>query len=374
MSLENQKIVHPLFVYVLAFIFGILAKFLQLKFLLFMLSIIMFTCLILIYFFKNLEKRIHLNICLTIVFMWFGFYRFYFWEKNNTQIFELLKTKTNYSATVLDIGDHSDRFFKHKILLNIKSQEASYKFDIYVYTPSLQGIKIYDQLELIDLKINSPQKTQSFYSSEGIIPKLFINKLQFFTLNRPNFSIMRNLKEARYNLAKNSSDRMSKITKTLFEYIFLGLKNPSNLSNELRYKFNYWGIAHYLARSGLHVVMIIFLWSFLLRFIPVGFILKQVILTTLSLIYSLLTWTSVSFERALVTFLFIQLCLIMKLPIRSSYLIILCALIFLIINPIQLFFLDFQLSFALAIGISLYNELQNEAYYGLKDRDTRNSS
>lgn len=361
MPCNKQKIVHPLFAYTVAFALGILAKYAQLNFIIILLIIILSICLSLICFITNQNDNKKYIKSFVIIFFSLGILRFYIWEKQNLKITEMLKTPSNYTAQVLDISAYPNRFFKNKILLKLKSDLYSTKFNINLYVPNLDGIRISDELAIRELKINQPKSHQgSFYSNESIIPKLFASKLLFSILYRPKFSIFRSIKEAKYDLAQNLSKKMSKMTSTLFEYIFLGLKNTSDLSDKLRYKFNYWGIAHYLARSGLHVVMIIFLWSIFLRIMPINFVLKQLILTALSIIYSLLSWPSTSFERAIVTFLLVQACLIMKWPIRSSYLITLCSLFFLIINPFQLFFLDFQLSFGLALGISFFNELQNK--------------
>jgi len=357
---DKQKIVHSLFAYTIAFAFGILTSYFHLNFTVILLIIIASICLSLVSFIKNLESQNSLKSYVLILFFMGGMLRFHLWEKQNLYITEMLKSPSNYTARVLDINAYSNPFFKHKVLLKITSRDKT-SCKICVYMPNLCGIRISDQLAVDALKIN-PSKTRQglLYSNESLTPKLFASKLLFSIVYRPKFSLIRILKEAKYNLAKNLNKKMSKATSTLFEYIFLGLKKSNDLSDQLRYKFNHWGIAHYLARSGLHVVLIIFLWSLFLRVMPLGFMFKQVILTILSITYSLLSWSSTSFERALVTFLFVQICLIMKLPIRSSYLITLCSLLFLIINPLNLLFLDFQLSFGLALGISLFNEMQNK--------------
>lgn len=274
----------------------------------------------------------------------------------------MLKVPANYKATVLDISNYFNPYFKHKIVLEVTPIDSTFlmnNFTINAYVPTLPNMRIADQLEIKNLKIiNRTADYDSLYSHESLVPKLFTSNLSYSTIYRPGFSIIRTIKEGKYNFAQNLRNKMSKITNVLFEFIFLGLKNTNKTSDELRRKFNYWGITHYLARSGLHVVMIIFLWSLLLKLIPANYILKQFGLTLLSIGYYLLSWTSVSFERALITFLFMQCCLLLKLPFRSTYLITLCSLLFLIINPIQLFFLDFQLSFSLALGLSLFNELK----------------
>jgi len=359
MYLDNQKIFHPLFAYTLAFTVGIIAPYLQIPFAIILLIITSAICGYVVCYIQSWGNKHSVKLGMLILFFIAGACRFYLSEKQTNRITEMLKTKSNYTAQVLDISAYSNPFFKHKVLLQITSSDQT-QCKIYVYMPNLCGIRIADQLEVIDLKINPPKTNQgSLYSNESLIPKVFANKLLFSLIYRPKFSLTRILKEGKYNLVQNLTRKMSAATSTLFEYIFLGLKNPSDVSDQFRYKFNYWGIAHYLARSGLHVVLIIFLWSLFLRFIPLGFMLKQILLTALSIIYSLLSWPSTSFERALVTFLLVQICLIMKLPIRSSYLIILCSLLFLIVNPFQLFFLDFQLSFGLTLGISVFNEMQN---------------
>lgn len=361
MHWANQKIVHALFAYTLAFALGILARFFEINFYIILFAIILSVGLNLACFFKNLKINNIKFFLMIIIFFSAGFIRFYFWEKRNDKIIGCLKTESGYCAQVLDISNHSHPFFRYKILLKLKPENQKLNFNINIYSPKLFGIRVGDWLNLSALKINCPKNHQNLlYSNESLTPSLSVNKLDFSITYRPKFSFLRVIKESKKNLAENLSKKMSKATSTLFDFIFLGLKNKNYLSDKLRYKFNYWGIAHYLARSGLHVVLIIFLWSIFLKLIPIGFILKQLVLIALVLIYFALSWSSTSFERAIVIFFIVQACLILKLPIRSSYLLTLCTLIFLIINPKQLFFLDFQLSFGLALGISFFNEIQNK--------------
>ncbi len=157
----------------------------------------------------------------------------------------------------------------------------------------------------------------------------------------------------RNNLFKTLSKKMDRKTFVLFATIFLG--NKAAVKNEVVSQqdlFAKWGIMHYLARSGLHVLILVLLWSWVLSFFSLAHATRWFLLTALVLLYGLLSWSSISFIRALFMFLCYQSCIVIKLPIQSLHLLSLVALLLLAYNPVHVFYLDFQLSFGLTFLIA----------------------
>jgi competence protein ComEC len=146
----------------------------------------------------------------------------------------------------------------------------------------------------------------------------------------------------------------------LFSTIFLGNKDgvKKRLNNEKIF-FKLWGISHYLARSGLHLVVFLALLELLLRLIPITFVLKQIISLCIAMIYFLLSWSSLSFMRAFLTFIMYKICLLLGLSSNFLHLVILTCFITLLYNPAHLFFLDFQLSFGLTFALAWFNHIQS---------------
>ena len=71
---------------------------------------------------------------------------------------------------------------------------------------------------------------------------------------------------------------------------------------------------------------------------------------SLSILYFILSWPSISFIRAFLIFLFTKYCNLHRHPTHFMHILLLTCCIVLLINPLQLFFLDFQLSFFLTFG------------------------
>ena len=148
------------------------------------------------------------------------------------------------------------------------------------------------------------------------------------------------------------SKKLSRKTATFFSSIFLGTKAFSPI-DKTKEAFGFWGLAHYLARSGLHIVLLIFAWSLLLNIIPLPFWQKRIILLCVTLFYTALTWSSISFMRALGVFILYEVGRIFKYQMNFLHILSFVCITILISNPLQLFFLDFQLSFALTFALVL---------------------
>jgi competence protein ComEC len=155
--------------------------------------------------------------------------------------------------------------------------------------------------------------------------------------------------------------KMSKKTSAFFSSLFLGYKKVDEREMSLlKEHFKWWGISHYLARSGLHMVIFSFVLHLFLRVIPITFLYKQIILLVLSLLYFFLSFPSVSFNRAFLTFLLFKMCILTQQQTHPLHLFTLTTFIILLINPWQLFFLDFQLSFGLTFALIWLNHLKSK--------------
>lgn len=156
--------------------------------------------------------------------------------------------------------------------------------------------------------------------------------------------------ELRNNSLASLEQKMSRRTYTFFTSVFLG-KHAVNSEemDDIRDHFRPWGILHYLARSGLHLLLIIIIWHWILKAVPLPFILRSLSVASILILYILLSWSSISFIRAAVTYFLYSLCTLNNWPIHTLYLFFLTAFLVLLTNPLQLFFLDFQLSFSLTL-------------------------
>ena len=227
---------------------------------------------------------------------------------------------------------------------------------------NIKNLMIGDHLELPKIYLR-PCKNASYmrYLMKEKLAGHITTQQHINVLDRPKFSLQHWLTKQRNNITQQLATKLSPHTFTLLASIFWGKKElDTNQIESIKEKFKIWGILHYLARSGLHVLLFIILWNWLFGFIPLPFWLKQVLLTLVVLFYHIISWPSISFIRSLILFLFYKICALVNLQINTLHLLALTTIIVLLMNPFQLFFLDFQLSFGLTFALCWLTHLQRK--------------
>ncbi|QQS50244.1 MAG: ComEC/Rec2 family competence protein [Bacteroidota bacterium] len=132
----------------------------------------------------------------------------------------------------------------------------------------------------------------------------------------------------------------------------LTLGNRDLLSDEIEKSYANTGVIHVLAVSGLHVGILYLFLNFLLAILdknPWTRQIKTVVIVLIIWFYALITGLSPSVIRAAIMFTVFALGRSIKREINMFNLLALAALIMLLINPLILFHVGFQLSF-LAVG------------------------
>jgi len=257
----------------------------------------------------------------------------------------------------------------YRITFNIlkvkKNNWLSINATIYIYLQSMPDIKVGDTLYIKNITCNklTSNSFKQYLIKEKIAGTFFSARLDFEHIYRPTISFARWLHTKKENILHSLHNKLSKNTFPLFSSLFLG--NKTQCKKELETttdQFKTWGISHYLARSGLHLIVFILLWELILRFIPITFWIKQFIMLLLSLLYFLLSWPSLSFMRALNTFILYKCCILFKKQTHFIHLLTIVCFITLLLNPIQLLFLDFQLSFALTFALAYFNHIAHIIY------------
>lgn len=258
-------------------------------------------------------------------------------------------------ARVCDKTERVGSFYKESLLL----RPIQNNIQILCYTHTTTNMQPGDIVELsnITIKKRTYKKTKNarptfddFLIKENIASTVFLKKPEY-VITKKSYSAQEWLNRQRADLYMRLKQ---KIPHRLFQYfssIFLGNK-ASVYTDAQKRMFGMWGISHMLARSGLHIALFILLWKLLLSLLPFFFIGKQLIALGICIIYALFSWSSISFIRALFVFILFQAGIIFNRQPRILHLLQLIAIAVLIHNPMQLFFLDFQLSFALTIALS----------------------
>lgn len=190
---------------------------------------------------------------------------------------------------------------------------------------------------------------------EHIHASVFLHtKKQIHLVSRPKYSHIRWLWNVRENCYQRIKKKLSPETCAFLGLLFFGKKKYEQ-TDTLRDLFNRWGLAHYLARSGLHIVLLISIWSFLLSLVPLNLWIKRLLLVLIGGIYAFLSWTSIPFIRALSIFVLSSAGRLLWYQINILHLLCLVCLSMLLVNPMNLFFLDFQLTFGLTFALLLSN-------------------
>ena len=198
----------------------------------------------------------------------------------------------------------------------------------------------------------SKQDLQSYAMKLDVIGSIFCSTIDYTVISDES----QTWRYAKHRVIGYFKQHLSPGCFSMLSAIFLGNKSYNN--KKQRTLFTQWGIAHHLARSGLHLMIIIVLWSTFAAMMPMNFYVKQLILLALTLIYLHMSWASIPFYRALWVFLLHRLCLLFRIHCHMLHCLALVCLMCLAYNPIQLFFLDFQLSFALTFALIIINHLE----------------
>lgn len=227
---------------------------------------------------------------------------------------------------------------------------------IQLYLSKTTNYEVSDTIELNNITIKKPS-SDSFFRyliKEGISATIFCtNQTHHNILSRPRQSAMRWIAQTRHAVLQRIRHKMNPACFALFSSLFLGNRSVNKeYIDQQADQFKQWGISHHLARSGLHLTIFALVWLYMFRFLPFSLFLKKSLLLALSVIYYFFSWSSISFLRALYSFFLYSACNL--LSVRSYFLhtLTLVTLFVLVCNPMQLFFLDFQLSFALTLGLA----------------------
>ncbi len=253
---------------------------------------------------------------------------------------------------------HKKNRFRTKLLVQ-GTQSIPITCACYLFAPT--SLTVGDRVILENIRLPKPtlktnlRQTPTFADyllKENITAALFLKNKQIVLKERPYFSLKRSIHTIKTNTYNRLKKKLYSLTDGYFSSLFLGKKNNEEIRKS-RNIFAFWGISHFLARSGLHIALFVMLWYTLLGFFPLPFFFKQTILLLLCTLYYLFSWSSLSFLRALTMFFLFQAGVLLKRQLSFIYLLSLLCLTTILFNPSQIFFLDFQLSYALTFGFSI---------------------
>ncbi|KKP36001.1 MAG: internalization-like protein competence protein [candidate division TM6 bacterium GW2011_GWF2_32_72] len=263
-------------------------------------------------------------------------------------------------GTVEEISENIDNKFPYLTVITTKKIKPysvkkwlNSEHKIQIYSINKPYVQPGDKIFVRKIKISKPKNSfLNHLIKEGASGTFFTNTFYAKKLKKDE-SYLQKLEKFKKQLLLKLKNKINPESYSLVSSVFFGQKSENKQQTiEQKNNFKTWGLSHQLARSGLHLAIFILLWQILLSFIPIHIKIKQITVLLMGSIYGLLTWWSISFFRAFLCFFLYKTNELFELQSNFTYLLTLTCLISLVFNPIQLFFLDFQLSFALTFALS----------------------
>lgn len=255
------------------------------------------------------------------------------------------------SGVVKDISPHTlkswQQIYSVRLLL-LDGVSPWLPYQVKITTTTLKDIQEGD-LIFFEKKVNQRKQESKdfdiFLAKEGLIDWFFLNSWLIDVQKKNNEGIYSFWRWGQQNML-SSYKCLPEPARTLYGTIFLGMEKVSPL-DEVRSIFNYWGINHYLARSGLHIALFIMLWKWIFQLLGISFFVRTTLLVPLVFLYVLSTPLSLSFVRGIWAFFLFLGAFYLYRPSHAQHMLYVSAFCILLYNPYALFFLDFQLSFSM---------------------------
>lgn len=272
-------------------------------------------------------------------------------EENSTlilQIHSVLKSGNyyhKYEAKIIKVDDNKTT---GTILLNIKKDSTSVPLKVdnqLLLKPVLK--------ELIPPLNPNQFNYKSYLAKKGIHHELFLEKGQFLKLNSKKSTLLglsakfRNqIQESlnKYNFKKNELSVISALL----------LGQRQDISKELIKDYQRAGAVHILAVSGLHVGVILLILAFIfkpLERLKHGKFLKTIIIVLLLWMFAFVAGLSASVVRAVTMFTFLAVGMSFRRKNVVEFSFISSMFFLLLIKPMFLFDVGFQLSYLAVFGI-----------------------
>ncbi len=289
----------------------------------------------------------------------FGSTRYYQNQNLYFEHQELLEKSCNVTGIIQEILPRLDE--QEQICMSIQisnveiaGQDHPIHKKIYLFLPfyTTLWVKPHQKILIKNIFLKHPNSAsyQDYLIRENIWAVAHQKSFYYQTLKKPSL-FMQQIDELCSLPLKATNHTFSQLTHSLYLSIFCGKKIKSQTTTKMKELFQYWGISHHLARSGLHLVILISLLLFLLSFIPCSAFRKQWLIVIMLCIYYAMTYPSVAFLRAFYMYLFYTLCKQLYIPSNPIHILLITTLVILTANPHHLFFLDFQLSFSITLLI-----------------------
>ena len=279
-----------------------------------------------------------------------SFYEHYLKENSTIilQIHKVLKPGNYYQKYEAKIIKVDDKKTKGTILLNIKKDSVS------AYLTVDNQLLLKPVLKELIPPLNPHQfNYKAYLAKQGIYHQLFTEKEQFLKLNSNTATLFGLSARFRNQIQKSlQKHNFKKNELAVINALLLGQRQ--DISKELISDYQKAGAIHILAVSGLHVGIILLILSFLLKpleKIKYGKLIKTIIIVFLLWMFAFIAGLSASVVRAVTMFTFLAIGMSFRKKNVIAFSFISSLFFLLLIKPMFLFDVGFQLSYLAVFGI-----------------------
>ncbi len=243
-----------------------------------------------------------------------------------------------------------------KLILSvpIDAMQSKYHVDEELYVSS--------NVEDIKPPLNPHQFNYKDYLKKlGIFHQIQTDKKSILVLDNPSWTLLGIATNAREHIiSKLKQESFGKDELGVIQALLLGERD--DISESTYNNYTNAGAVHILAVSGLHVGILLLILQFVLsplERLPKGKTLKLLLIVLLLWGYAFIAGLSPSIVRAVTMFTFLAYALYLNRPTNSFNIVALSMFFILLIQPLMLFQVGFQMSYAAVLSIVwIYPKLQ----------------
>lgn len=265
------------------------------------------------------------------------------------KVTEVLKSTAYSDRYFSEVSEYNSFKASGKIILTKAIDSTSRKFQV---DDELVVVAPKDEVKP---PLNPHQfNYRNYMLNQGVFHQLKLNTTNYALLENPS----RTIKGYAASLRQNIIDKLKQTDFGADEFaiiqaLFLGQRDDISIETYTNYKNA--GAVHILAVSGLHIGIILLLLEFLFRpieVLPKGKTIKLILIVLLLWGFALLAGLSPSVVRAVTMFSFVAYALYLNRPSNTFNILALSMFfILLVIDPLLLFDVGFQMSYAAVFAI-----------------------
>lgn len=276
------------------------------------------------------------------------------------QIKEKLKHNSYYQRYIGTVVSVNNIKTRGNVLVNIK-QKGSKSLEI--------GQLIYSNANFSTIKpplTSSHFDYKSYLSKKYVFEQIYLDNNEFQILETKNNSIIRiaEILRARIEISLDKQP-FSKEVLAVIKALLIGQRK--DLSNKIKTAYSKAGVIHILAISGLHLGILLYFLNSILAFLTqfkYGNQIKFLIILVILWGFAFISGLSASITRSATMFSFVIIGKLLHKNTFTEYSIISSMLFLLLIKPMFLFHIGFQLSYLATFGIVwIYPVLQKQIHF-----------